>query len=81
MNDLSPSPYSRGMLTSNIPRMEYAMSSTLVVFRFAAQDILLAVLEILGSTPSSASASIPVMCLEVTLLDQLCFCPDLLPLL
>lgn len=40
-----PSPYSSGMLTSNRPKRQYAMSSSLIVTRFAAQAILLAMLK------------------------------------
>jgi hypothetical protein len=48
MNALPFSPYRRGMLMSNIPRSEYAISSSLVVSLFDAHDILSAILQTLG---------------------------------
>lgn len=41
----SPSPYSSGMLTLNMLRRQYAMSSVRVVLRCDAHDILLATLK------------------------------------
>ncbi|KAM6513093.1 hypothetical protein FSOLCH5_010791 [Fusarium solani] len=50
-----------GMFTLKNPRRLYALSSDLVVVRFAAQDILFAMLKSSGSAPSSMAASIFVM--------------------
>ena len=71
-----PSPYSSGMLTSNRPSKLYAISSALVAFRSAAQDIRMLMLASLRSLPSRYSLPIPeaseMRRLRLALLPKFC---------
>lgn len=57
----SPSPYISGMKTSKIPRRQYALSSSRVILRLLAHDILSETLKLDHFAPRRASTAIPVI--------------------